>query len=134
MRHHWQETGTREVPWQAAPITLRTCQRCGCVKVREPHGAHFRAVYELDGKTTNFAPECPGKEDGGMGPREVFKEVFKPNVGNVRKDLLPERFPYMPKGFVIDAIEVRAAGKLDDGREFQDVRVFTREEDGDAND
>lgn len=61
-------------------------------------------------------------------PREIYKETMKAGAGNVRKELLPARLPYMPEGWVVDAIEVRAAGKLDDGREFQDVRVFTREE------
>lgn len=64
----------------------------------------------------------PGK------PREIYKETFKPGAANVRKELLPDRLPYMPEGWKVDAIEVRAAGRLDDGREFQDVRVYSREE------
>lgn len=65
MRHRWQETGTREVPWQSAPITVRTCSRSGCEKTREPAGAHFRAVYQLAGKITHGAPACPGERTEG---------------------------------------------------------------------
>lgn len=65
MRHRWQETGTREVPWQSTPITVRTCERCGCTKTKEPCGLYFWAVYELDGKVTNNAPACPGERTGG---------------------------------------------------------------------
>lgn len=75
------------------------------------------------GTTARRVATRPGK------PREIYKEVLKAGAGNVRKDLLPKTLPYMPVGWTVDAIEVRAAGKLDDGREFQDVRVYTREED-----
>lgn len=60
-------------------------------------------------------------------PREIYKETILPGAGAIRKELLPDRLPYMPEGWKVDAIEVRAAGRLDDGREFQDVRVFTKE-------
>lgn len=59
--HHWQIAGEREVPWQALPITVRVCRRCGCEKIREPWAGHFRPVYVLGGVVTNNAPACPGE-------------------------------------------------------------------------
>lgn len=34
---------------------------------------------------------------------------------------------YVKPGWTIESMEMRAAGALDDGREFQDVRVYIRE-------
>lgn len=62
-----------------------------------------------------------------MKERVVYMEKYKPGACNVKRELLPDRLPYMAKGFVITAMEMRAAGKLRDGREFQDVRVFVEE-------
>ena len=65
MRHRWAVAGEREVPWQSAPITVRVCRNCGCIKFREPRDWYFRAVFvmpngqEFYGKT----PECPGREE-----------------------------------------------------------------------
>lgn len=67
MRHRWAVAGVREVPWQSAPITVRVCRNCGCIKFRESRDWYFRAVFvmpngqEFYGKT----PECPGE-----GPRD----------------------------------------------------------------
>lgn len=58
--------------------------------------------------------------------KEVYKETYRKGAAMVSKHLLPERMPYMAESYVVDAIEVRSAGELDDGREFQDVRVYAR--------
>lgn len=63
-------------------------------------------------------------------PKEVYRETYKPGAATVRRELLPGRLPYMSKDFVVDSMEVRAAGHMDDGREFQDIRVYTREVSG----
>lgn len=63
-------------------------------------------------------------------PKEVFRERYRAGTMVVNRELLPERLPYMKKGFVVESMEIRAAGALDDGREYQDIRVFTRETGG----
>lgn len=60
--------------------------------------------------------------------KETYKETYKPGVATIRASLLPDRLPYMAPGWKIDAMEMRAAGSLSDGREFQDVRIYLREE------
>jgi hypothetical protein len=60
-------------------------------------------------------------------PKQVYREGYKPGSRMVSKHLLPERLPHMQEAFTIDAMEVMAAGLLDDGREFQEVRVYVRE-------
>lgn len=62
MRHRWTITRDVSVPWQDATVHERECERCGCLKTREPAGSFFRAVYVLAGRTYDRAPECPGKE------------------------------------------------------------------------
>lgn len=60
-------------------------------------------------------------------PKESYKLTYKPGAATIRKELLPESLPHLAKGFVIDSIEMRAAGAMSDGREFQDLRVYVRE-------
>jgi hypothetical protein len=73
VRHRWQITGEREVPWQALPVHVRTFQRCGLLKVREPdpRGPFFRTTYESpDGATWFYtAPACPGEGRGDESDR-----------------------------------------------------------------
>lgn len=69
--------------------------------------------------------------------REVvlYEETYKKGACRVRKELLPDRFPYMNQEARITAIEVRKAGRVTvDGREleFQDVRVYVDVEGTDA--
>jgi hypothetical protein len=59
-------------------------------------------------------------------PKQVYREGYKPGSMMVSQHLLPERLPYMAEGFKV-AMEVMAAGHMDDGREFQEIRVYTRE-------
>lgn len=59
-------------------------------------------------------------------PKQLYREGYKPGACMVLKHLLPERLPYMPEDWKVDAIEVLAAGRMDDGREFQEVRVYAR--------
>lgn len=60
-------------------------------------------------------------------PKQVYREGYKPGLMMVSKALLPDRLPYMAEGWTVDAMEVLAAGALDDGREFQEIRVYSRE-------
>lgn len=60
-------------------------------------------------------------------PKEIYRETYERGSAMIRQELLPERFPFTPEGWRIDAIEVMAAGALDDGREFQEVRIYARE-------
>lgn len=60
-------------------------------------------------------------------PRETYRESYRKGAALVRESLIPERFPFTPAGWRVDAIELMAAGSLDDGREFQEVRIYTRE-------
>lgn len=69
MRHRWAVAGVREVPWQSAPITVRVCRRCGCVRDRVPdieYGRPDLSIYHYvmpDGfESYGKAPECPGEE------------------------------------------------------------------------
>lgn len=61
-----------------------------------------------------------------MRPKETYRESYR-RGGFLKQELLPERFPFTPEGFRVDAIEMMAAGALEDGREFQEIRVFVRE-------
>lgn len=71
----------------------------------------------------------PVEVDAAMSVKseEVYRETYKKGSMVVRRDLLPERFPYMKKDHHIVGIEVLSAGRMDDGREFQNVRVYSRE-------
>lgn len=60
-------------------------------------------------------------------PKEISKLTYKPGAATIKAALLPERLPYMPADWKVDSMEIRAAGKMSDGREFQDVRIYTRE-------
>ncbi len=60
-------------------------------------------------------------------PRETYRETYRAGEAKIRRDLLPERLPYMRAGWRIESMEMRAAGALDDGREYQDVRVYLEE-------
>lgn len=60
-------------------------------------------------------------------PKQVYREGYKPGAMMVPKHLLPDRLPYMAEGWKVDAMEVMAAGELEDGREFQEIRVISRE-------
>ena len=65
-----------------------------------------------------------------MKERITYRETYKPGSCVVKKDLLPERLPYMDKGFKIESMELRSAGTVLRGEEeveFQDVRVYLRE-------
>lgn len=57
-----------------------------------------------------------------MKVREVYKEAYKPGALIVSDP--PARLPYMAEGWRIDEMEIRANGRLSDGREFQDIRVY----------
>lgn len=59
--------------------------------------------------------------------KEVYRESYKKGAMTIFPHLLPERFPYMAKGFVVIGIEIRAAGCYDDGTEFQELIVITKE-------
>lgn len=63
-------------------------------------------------------------------PKETYRETYRAGAARIRKELLPERLPYMKPGWVIESMEMRAAGTMSDGREFQDVRIYLREEKG----
>lgn len=60
-------------------------------------------------------------------PKEVYKETYKAGMGKIRTELLPATLPYMKDGWIIDSMEIHATGEMDDGREFQDLRVYTKE-------
>ena len=60
-------------------------------------------------------------------PKEIYKETYRAGHAVIKKQLLPYRLPHMKDGWEVDSMEMRAAGALDDGREFQDLRVFLRE-------
>lgn len=60
-------------------------------------------------------------------PKETYRETYKRGAAMIRADLLPERFPFTAKGWTVESIEMIAAGTLEDGREFQEIRVITRE-------
>lgn len=60
-------------------------------------------------------------------PKETYKATYRAGAARIRKELLPERLPYMNPGWVIDSMEMRASGAMSDGREFQDVRIYLRE-------
>lgn len=59
--------------------------------------------------------------------KETYRETYKRGTAKLRRELLPAAFPFTSKGWVIDEIEVMAAGRLADGREFQEIRIITRE-------
>lgn len=60
-------------------------------------------------------------------PKETYRETYKRGAAVVRADLLPERFPFTTAGWTVESIEMTAAGRLEDGREFQELRIVTRE-------
>jgi len=66
--------------------------------------------------------------------REVYKETYRKGAAVVRESLLPDSLPYMDKAFRVSGIEIRAAGKMADGREFQDVRVYSERRADENND
>lgn len=59
--------------------------------------------------------------------KETYHETYRKGEATIRKELLPETFPFTSVGFVVDSIEMIAAGAMDDGREFQEIRIFVRE-------
>lgn len=59
-------------------------------------------------------------------PKETYRETYRKGV-TIRQELLPDRFPFTAEGWVVESIEMMAAGCLNDGREFQEIRIFTRE-------
>jgi hypothetical protein len=59
-------------------------------------------------------------------PKSTYHETYRKGV-TIREDLLPERFPFTSEGWRVDSIEIKAAGVLDDGREYQDIRIYNRE-------
>lgn len=60
-------------------------------------------------------------------PKETYRASYKRGNAMIRADLLPERFPFTAEGWTIESIEMMAAGILEDGREFQEIRIITRE-------
>jgi hypothetical protein len=60
-------------------------------------------------------------------PKQVCRERYKPGALIVPQDRLPEHLSYMSEGWKVDAIEMMAAGELEDGREFHEIRVYLRE-------
>lgn len=62
----------------------------------------------------------------------ISKFTYEAGAATIRKELLPARLPYMSQGWQIDSMEMRAAGQLSDGREFQDLRVYLKEEEHDG--
>lgn len=60
-------------------------------------------------------------------PKEVYRETYRRGSAVIREDLLPERLPFLEEGWRVDSIEVMAAGVMDDGREFQEIRIYTKE-------
>lgn len=59
-------------------------------------------------------------------PKEVYRESYNRGVF-IKEELLPQRFPFTSAGWRVDAIEMMAAGELEDGRDFQEIRIYTRE-------
>lgn len=60
-------------------------------------------------------------------PKETYRETYRAGEARIRESLLPDRLPYMKPGWTIESMELRAAGTMSDGREFQDVRIYLRE-------
>lgn len=58
--------------------------------------------------------------------KEVYKETYKKGAMQVNGRRLPF-LRHIPKDFVVESCEIRAAGKLDDGREFQDLRIYVKQ-------
>lgn len=61
-------------------------------------------------------------------PKQVYREVYRAGTMSVKAEKLAEcRIPWIRKGWKITGIELRAAGRLDNGEEFQVFVVTTRE-------
>ena len=60
-------------------------------------------------------------------PKEIYRESYAKGAVIIQEALLPERLPYMAEGFRVVSMEIRASGSLDNGQEFQEIRVVTEE-------
>lgn len=61
--------------------------------------------------------------------RVTYQETYRKGEANIRKELLPERLPYMPPGVTIVRMELRKAGSVEiDGEtfEFQELYVLVK--------
>lgn len=85
-------------------------------------------IQENRSNAKNFAIQREGTSAMAT-EKEVFKETYRKGARRVSAHLLPERLPCMSRGFRVVGMEVRAAGKMSDGREFQDIRVYVAEAD-----
>jgi hypothetical protein len=62
-------------------------------------------------------------------PKVTYLEKYRPGEMTISsREKLPERLAYMRPGYRVESMELRAAGKLNDGREFQDLRIYTEKE------
>lgn len=58
--------------------------------------------------------------------KEVYRETYHKGSMMMPQNKLPD-LPWLENGYRVDTCELRAAGRLDDGREFQELRVVVRE-------
>lgn len=61
-------------------------------------------------------------------PKETYRATYKRGGMVLPPNKLPQKLPWTPDGWIVDSIEVTAAGALDNGMEFQEFRVVVREE------
>jgi hypothetical protein len=60
-------------------------------------------------------------------PKIAYAETYRSPGVKIAREAMPETLPHIvnPR-YVVDEMYLLSAGKLDDGREFQDLRVYLR--------